>query len=60
MTNWNPLVKASAMIMAITLMVVAATASRMINLEKDLLVLKATFLAIYPAKFKRHGFSRQI
>ena len=46
--------------MAITLIVVAATARRIIKREKDLLALKATFLAMYPARFKRHGFSRQI
>jgi hypothetical protein len=44
------------MIIAATLKVVAAIASRIINLEKDFCELKAILRAITAATFNRHGF----
>jgi hypothetical protein len=43
-------------IIAITLMAVAATASRMINLEKECWRLKAILRAMKEERFKMHNF----
>jgi len=45
--------------MAITLMAVAATARRMINLEKECCLLKAILRAIKEERFNKHAFSGQ-